>query len=79
MVPNTKQDDRIDDILTEQQKEDSISMPRLNSLKDLLKRSRGLKLEVQPNKLRDITDGDRERMDAYLKRVIGEGNYEIGK
>lgn len=79
LVPNTKQDDRIDDILTEQQKEDSISMPRLNSLKDLLKRSRGLKLEVQPNKLRDITDGDRERMDAYLKRVIGEGNYEIGK
>jgi hypothetical protein len=54
-------------------------MPRLNYLKDLLKRSRGLKLEVQPNKLRDITDGDREQMDAYLKRVIGEGNYEIGK
>lgn len=79
LVPNTKQDDRIDDILTEQQKEDSISMPRLNSLKDLLKRSRGLKLEVQPNKLRDITDGDREQMNAYLKRVIGEGNYEIGK
>lgn len=79
LVPNTKQDDRIDDILTEQQKEDSISMPRLNSLKDLLKRSRGLKLEVQPNKLRNITDGDRERMDAYLKRVIGEVNYEIGK
>ena len=79
LVPNTKQDDRIDDILTEQQKEDSISMPRLNSLKDLLKRSRGLKLEVQPNKLRDITDGDREQMDAYLKRVIGEGNYQIGK
>lgn len=79
LVPNTKQDDRIDDILTEQQKENSISMPRLNSLKDLLKRSRGLKLEVQPNKLRDITDGDREQMDAYLKRVVGEGNYEIGK
>ena len=79
LVPNTKQDDRIDGILTEQQKEDSISMPRLNSLKDLLKRSRGLKLEVQPNKLRDITDGDREQMNAYLKRVIGEGNYEIGK
>ena len=79
LVPNTKQNDRIDDILTEQQKEDSISMPRLNSLKDLLKRSRGLKLEVQPNKLRDITDGDREQMDAYLKRVIGESNYEIGK
>ena len=79
LVPNTKQDDRIDDIITERQKEDSISMPRLNSLKDLLKRSRGLKLEVQPNKLRDITDGDREQMDAYLKRVIGEGNYEIGK
>lgn len=79
LVPNTKQDDRIDDILTEQQKEDSISMPRLNSLKNLLNRSRGLKLEVQPNKLRDITDGDREQMDAYLKRIIGEGNYEIGK
>ena len=79
LVPNTKQDDHIDDILTEQQKEDSISMPKLNSLKGLLKRSRGLKLEVQPNKLRDITDGDREQMDAYLKRVIGEGNYEIGK
>lgn len=79
LVPNTKQDDHIDDILTEQQKEDSISMPKLNSLKDLLKRSRGLKLEVQPNKLRDITDGDREQMDAYLKRVIGESNYEIGK
>lgn len=79
LVPNTKQDDRIDDTLTEQQKEDSISMPRLNSLKDLLKRSRGLKLQVQPNKLRDITYGDREQMDAYLKRVIGEGNYEIGK
>lgn len=79
LVPNTKQDDHIDDILTEQKKEDSISMPKLNSLKDLLKRSRGLKLEVQPNKLRDITDGDREQMDAYLKRVIGEGNYEIGK
>lgn len=79
LVPNTKQDDRIDDILTEQQKEDSISMPRLNSLKNLINRSRGLKLEVQPNKLRDITDGDREQMDAYLKRVIGEGNYEIGK
>lgn len=79
LVPNTKQDDRIDNILTKQQKEDSISMPRLNSLKDLLKRSRGLKLEVQPNKLRDITDGDRDQMDAYLKRIIGEGNYEIGK
>lgn len=79
LVPNTKQDDRIDDILTERQKEDSISMPRLNSLKNLLNRSRGLKLEVQPNKLRDITDGDREQMNTYLKRVIGEGNYEIGK
>lgn len=79
LVPNTKQDDHIDDIFTERQKEDSISMPRLNSLKNLLKRSRGLKLEVQPNKLRDITDGDREQMNAYLKRVIGEGNYEIGK
>lgn len=81
LVPNTKQDDRIDDILTEQQKEDSISMPRLNSLDNLLKlsRSKGLRLQVQPNKLRDITDGDREQMDAYLKRVIGEGNYEIGK
>lgn len=79
LVPNTKQDDRIDDILTERQKEDSISMPRLNSLKNLLNRSRGLKLEVQPNKLRDITDGDREQMNAYLKRVIGEGNYKIGK
>ena len=79
LVPNTKQDDRIDDILTERQKEDSISMPRLNSLKNLLNRSRGLKLEVQPNKLRDITDGDREQMNAYLKRVIGEDNYEIGK
>lgn len=79
LVPNTKQDNRIDDILTERQKEDSISMPRLNSLKNLLNRSRGLKLEVQPNKLRDITDGDREQMNAYLKRVIGEGNYEIGK
>ena len=79
LVPNTKQDDRIDDILTERQKEDSISMPRLNSLKNLLNRSRGLKLEVQPNKLRDITDGDKEQMNAYLKRVIGEGNYEIGK
>lgn len=79
LAPNTKQDDRIDDILTERQKEDSISMPRLNSLKNLLNRSRGLKLEVQPNKLRDITDGDREQMNAYLKRVIGEGNYEIGK
>lgn len=79
LVPNTKQDDRIDDILTERQKEDSISMPRLNSLKNLLNRSRGLKLEVQPNKLKDITDGDKEQMNAYLKRVIGEGNYEIGK
>lgn len=79
LVPNTEQGDRIDNVITEQQKEDSISMPRLNSLKDLLKRSRGLKLEVQPNKLRDITDGDREQMNAYLKRVIGEGNYEIGK
>lgn len=79
LVPNTKQDDRIDEILTGRQKEDSISMPRLNSLKNLLNRSRGLKLQVQPNKLRDITDGDREQMNAYLKRVIGEGNYEIGK
>lgn len=79
LVPNTKQDDRIDDVITEQQKEDSISMPRLNSLKNLLNRSKGLKLEVQPNKLRDITDDDREQMDTYLKRVIGEGNYEIGK
>ena len=79
LVPNTKQDDHIDNIITEQQKEDSISMPKLNSLKNLLNRSRGLKLEVQPNKLRDITDGDREQMDAYLKRVIGEGNYQIGK
>ena len=79
LVPNTEHGDRIDNVITEQQKEDSISMPRLNSLKDLLKRSRGLKLQVQPNKLRDITDGDRERMDTYLKRVIGEGNYEIGK
>lgn len=79
LVPNTKQDDRIDDIITEKQKEESISMPRLNSLKKLLNRSRGLKLQVQPNKLRDITDGDRDQMDAYLKRVIGENNYEIGK
>lgn len=79
LVPNTEQGDRIDNVITEQQKEDSISMPRLNSLKDLLKRSRGLRLQVQPNKLRDITDGDRGQMDAYLKRVIGEGNYEIGK
>lgn len=79
LVPNTEQGDRIDNVITEQQKEDSISMPRLNSLKDLLKRSRGLKLQVQPNKLRDITDGDREQMNAYLKRVIGEDNYEIGK
>lgn len=79
LVPNTKQDDRIDDVIIEQQKEDSISMPRLNSLKNLLNRSKGLKLEVQPNKLRDITDDDREQMDTYLKRVIGEGNYEIGK
>ncbi len=79
LVPNTEQGDRIDNVITEQQKEDSISMPRLNSLKDLLKRSKGLKLYVQTNKLRDITDGDREQMDAYLKHVIGEGNYEIGK
>ena len=79
LVPNTEQGDRIDNVITEQQKEDSISMPRLNSLKDLLKRSRGLRLQVQPNKLRDITDGDIEQMNAYLKRVIGEGNYEIGK
>lgn len=79
LVPNTEQGDRIDNVITEQQKEDSILMPRLNSLKDLLKRSKGLKLQVQTNKLRDITDGDREQMDAYLKRVIGEGNYEIGK
>lgn len=79
LVPNTEQGDRIDNVITEQKKEDSISMPRLNSLKDLLKRSRGLRLQVQPNKLRDITNGDREQMNAYLKRVIGEGNYEIGK
>ena len=79
LVPSTEQGDRIDNVITEQQKEDSISMPRLNSLKDLLKRSRGLKLQVQTNRLRDITDGDKEQMDAYLKRVIGEGNYEIGK
>lgn len=79
LVPNTEQGDRIDNVITEQQKEDSISMPRLNSLKDLLKRSKGLKLQVQTNKLRDITDSDREQMDAYLKHVIGEGNYEIGK
>lgn len=81
LVPNTKQDDHIDNIITEQRKEESISMPRLNSLNNLLKRSRskGLRLQVQPNKLRDITDGDKEQMNAYLKRVIGEGNYEIGK
>lgn len=79
LVPNTEQGDRIDNVITERQKEDSISMPRLNSLKDLLKRSRGLRLQVQTNKLRDITNGDREQMNAYLKRVIGEGNYEIGK
>lgn len=81
LVPNTKQDDHIDNIITEQRKEESISMPRLKSLDNLLNqsRSKGLRLEVQPNKLRDITDGDKEQMDAYLKRVIGEGNYEIGK
>lgn len=79
LVPNTKQDERIDNAITEQQKEDSISMPRLNSLKQLLNRSRGLKLQVKANKLRDITDGDRERMDAYLRRVIGGDYYEIGK
>lgn len=79
LVPNTKQDERIDNAITEQQKEDSISMPRLNSLKQLLNRSRGLKLQVEANKLRDITDGDRERMDAYLRRVIGGDYYEIGK
>lgn len=81
LVPNTKQDDRIDNIITEQRKKESISMPRLKSLDNLLNqsRSKGLRLEVQPNKLRDITDGDKEQMDAYLKRVIGEGNYKIGK
>ena len=79
LVPNTKQDERIDNAITEQQKEDSISMPRLNSLKQLLNRSRGLKLQVEANKLRDITDGDRERMNAYLRRVIGGDYYEIGK
>lgn len=81
LVPNTKQDDHIDNIITEQRKEESISMPRLKSLNNLLNqsRSKGLRLQVQPNKLRDITDGDKEQMDAYLKRVIGEGNYEIGK
>lgn len=81
LVPNTKQDDRIDNIITEQRKKESISMPRLKSLDNLLNqsRSKGLRLEVQPNKLRDITNGDKEQMDAYLKRVIGEGNYEIGK
>ena len=81
LVPNTKQDDHIDNIITEQRKKESISMPRLKSLDNLLNqsRSKGLRLEVQPNKLRDITDGDKEQMDAYLKRVIGEGNYEIGK
>lgn len=81
LVPNTKQDDRIDNITTEQRKKESVSMPRLKSLDNLLNqsRSKGLRLEVQPNKLRDITDGDKEQMDAYLKRVIGEGNYEIGK
>ena len=81
LVPNTKQDDRIDNIITEQRKKESISMPRLKSLNNLLNqsRSKGLRLEVQPNKLRDITDGDKEQMDAYLKRVIGEGNYEIEK
>lgn len=79
LVSNTKQDERIDNAITEQQKEDSISMPRLNSLKQLLNRSRGLKLQVEANKLRDITDGDRERMDAYLRRVIGGDYYEIGK
>ena len=79
LVPNTAQDDRIDNTITEQQKEESISMPRLNSLKQLLNRSRGLKLQVEANKLRDITDGDREQMDAYLRRVIGGDYYEIGK
>ena len=79
LVPNTAQDDRIDNIVAEKQKKESISMPRLNSLKNLLDRSRGLHLQVESNKLRDITDGDREQMDAYLKRVIGTGNYEIGK
>lgn len=79
LVPNTEQDDRIDNTITEQQKEESISMPRLNSLKQLLNRSRGLKLQVEANKLRDITDGDREQMDAYLRRVIGGDYYEIGK
>ena len=79
LVPNTNQQEHIDDTITEQQKEESISMPKLNSLKALLKRSRGLRLQVESNKLRDITEGDREQMNTYLKRVIGEGNYEIGK
>lgn len=79
LVPNTVQDEHIDNAIAEQQKENSISMPRLNSLKQLLNRSRGLKLQVEANKLRDITDGDRERMDAYLRRVIGGDYYEIGK
>lgn len=79
LVPSTEQGDRIDNTITEQQKEESISMPRLNSLKQLLNRSRGLKLQVEANKLRDITDGDREQMDAYLRRVIGGDYYEIGK
>ena len=81
LVPNTKQDYHIDNTITEQRKKESISMPRLKSLDNLLNqsRSKGLRLQVQPNKLRDITDGDKEQMDAYLKRVIGEGNYEIGK
>lgn len=79
LVPNTEQGDHIDNEITQRQKEESISTPRLNSLKNLLNRSRGLRLQVESNKLRDITEGDRERMDSYLKRVIGGDNYEIGK
>ena len=91
LVSNTGQDDSIDDILGKQREGNPTSMPNTTSMPNptsttnirtlnaLLIKSGGLHLEVQPNKLRDITDGDREQMDAYLKRVIGEGNYEIGK
>lgn len=79
LVPNVQGEEHFDDTVAEREEEESITAPRMNALNALLKRSRGLRLQTEASKLRDITEGDKAKMDAYLRRVIGGDFYEIGK
>lgn len=79
LVSNVQGEEHFDDTIAERDKEETITAPRMDALNNLLKRSRGLRLQTEVSKLRDITEGDKAKMDAYLRRVIGGDFYEIGK